>query len=53
MTQTAPVNLFDLDRDALTRFLVEQGEKPFKAKQIMQWLYQRNVRDLELMTDVS
>jgi len=47
------VNLFDLDRDALTRFLVEQGEKPFRAKQIMQWLYQRNVRDLDLMTDVS
>jgi len=47
------VNLFDLDRDALTRFLVEQGEKPFRAKQIMQWLYQRNVRDFDAMTDVS
>lgn len=53
MSKSPLVNLFDLDRDALTRFLVEQGEKPFKAKQIMQWLYQRNVRDLELMTDVS
>ncbi len=53
MSKSPLVNLFDLDREALTRFLVEQGEKPFKAKQIMQWLYQRNVRDLELMTDVS
>lgn len=53
MSKSPLVNLFDLDRDALTRFLVEQGEKPFKAKQIMQWLYQRNVRDLDLMTDVS
>ena len=53
MSKNPLVNLFDLDRDALTRFLVEQGEKPFRAKQIMQWLYQRNVRDLDLMTDVS
>ncbi|MFT4726968.1 MAG: 23S rRNA (adenine2503-C2)-methyltransferase [Granulosicoccus sp.] len=53
MTQTAPVNLFDLDRDALVSFLVEQGEKPFRAKQVMKWLYQRNVRDINAMTDVS
>jgi 23S rRNA (adenine2503-C2)-methyltransferase len=53
VTQTAPVNLFDLDRDALVSFLVERGEKPFRAKQIMKWLYQRNVRDINAMTDVS
>lgn len=53
VTQTAPVNLFDLDRDALTSFLVEQGEKPFRAKQIMKWLYLHNVRDINAMTDVS
>jgi 23S rRNA (adenine2503-C2)-methyltransferase len=53
VTQTAPVNLFDLDRDALVSFLVEQGEKPFRAKQVMKWLYQRNVRDINAMTDVS
>ncbi|MFT5895579.1 MAG: 23S rRNA (adenine2503-C2)-methyltransferase, partial [bacterium] len=34
-------------------FLVEQGEKPFRAKQVMKWLYQRNVRDINAMTDVS
>lgn len=53
MNDTSLVNLFDLDREALTRFLGEQGEKPFRARQIMQWLYQRNVRDLDAMTDVS
>ncbi len=53
MSQTSAINLFDLDRDALVAFLVEQGEKPFRAKQIMKWLYQRNVRDLNAMTDVS
>jgi len=53
MTNTATVNLFDLDRDAFTQFMVEQGEKPFRAKQILKWLYQHNVRDINAMTDVS
>jgi len=53
VSDTAPVNLFDLDRDALVSFLVGLGEKPFRAKQIMQWLYQRNVRDINEMTDIS
>lgn len=47
------INLFDLDRDAFTEFMVEQGEKPFRAKQILKWLYQHNVRDIDAMTDVS
>lgn len=53
MSHTASVNLFDLDRDAFTRFMVEQGEKPFRAKQILKWLYQHNIRDIDAMTDVS
>ncbi len=53
VSTTSAINLFDLDRDALVSFLVEQGEKPFRAKQIMKWLYQRNVRDVNAMTDVS
>ncbi len=53
MTQTAPVNLFDLDHQALVAFLVSQGEKPFRAKQILKWLYQHNVRDINAMTDIS
>ena len=53
VSQPALVNLFDLDRDAFVSFLVGLGEKPFKAKQIMKWLYQRNVRDINAMTDVS
>ncbi len=53
MTSTTPVNLFDMDRDALSRFMAEQGEKPFRAKQILKWLYQHNVRNIDAMTDVS
>ena len=47
------VNLFDLDREGFVEFMTSLGEKPFRARQIMQWLYQRNVRDIESMTDVS
>ena len=48
-----PVNLFDLDRDALVAYLVSLGEKPFRARQVMKWLHQRRVRDVSLMSDVS
>ncbi|NND90464.1 MAG: 23S rRNA (adenine(2503)-C(2))-methyltransferase RlmN [Granulosicoccus sp.] len=53
MTNTALVNLFDMDRLALTEFLVSEGEKPFRARQILKWLYQHNVRDFSEMTDIS
>lgn len=53
MSESAPVNLFDLDRQALADFLVSEGEKPFRARQIMKWLYHHNVRDIDAMTDVS
>lgn len=53
MESSAQVNLFDLDREALARFLESKGEKPFRAKQIMKWLYERNVRDINQMTDIS
>ena len=53
MNNNQPINLFDLDRTAFTHLMVEMGEKPFRARQILKWLYQHNVRDLEAMTDVS
>ena len=53
MNNNQPINLFDLDRTAFTNLMVEMGEKPFRARQILKWLYQHNVRDLEAMTDVS
>ena len=47
------VNLFDLDYEALCEFFVALGEKPYRARQLMRWVYQRNVRDFEQMTDMS
>lgn len=47
------VNLLDFDAEGLARFFAEQGEKAFRARQVMQWIHQRGVTDFERMTDVA
>lgn len=37
----------------LTRWMEEHGEKPFRARQVFQWLYQRRARGFEEMTDIA
>lgn len=46
-------NLFSLDRKALEQFVVTLGEKPYRARQLMQWIYGRRVIDFNKMTDLS
>ena len=53
MTTQDKTNLFDLDRAALERFFVSVDEKPFRAKQVMQWIHQRGETDFAKMTDLS
>ena len=54
MTATADkINLLGMSQDMLERFFVERDEKPFRARQLMQWIYQRGVIDFEEMTDLS
>lgn len=50
---TSKQNLLGLDRQALEAFFVGLGEKPFRARQLMQWVYQRGVADFDLMTDLG
>jgi 23S rRNA (adenine2503-C2)-methyltransferase len=47
------VNLFGLDRERLRSAFAELGEKPFRADQVMQWIYRRGVDDFEAMTNLS
>lgn len=42
-----------LDRQGLEAFFVSLGEKPFRARQLLQWIHQRGVTDFEGMTDLS
>lgn len=47
------VNLLDFDSAALTDWFVQQGEKPFRAKQVLRWVHRFGVTDFEQMTDVA
>ena len=49
----ARTNLLGLDRPALEAWFAAQGEKPFRARQLMQWVYQRSERDFAAMTDIA
>jgi 23S rRNA (adenine2503-C2)-methyltransferase len=46
-------NLIGLDREGLERFFANLGEKPFRARQLLQWIHQRGVTDFAQMTDLS
>lgn len=47
------VNLLGLPPGELEQFFVALDEKPFRARQVMQWIYQRGVADFAGMTDLS
>ena len=49
----ARTNLLGMSQDMLEQFFAALGEKPFRARQVMQWIYQRNVTDFAAMTDLS
>jgi 23S rRNA (adenine2503-C2)-methyltransferase len=46
-------NLLGLTLPQLTEWVAAQGEKPFRAKQLFQWIHQRGVADFEAMTDLA
>ena len=46
-------NLLDLDPAALTAWFAEQGEKPFRAKQVLRWIHRSGVADFDAMTDIA
>jgi 23S rRNA (adenine2503-C2)-methyltransferase len=50
---TRPVNLLDFDRPALEKYFEELGEKPFRARQILQWMHQQGVDSFDGMTNLS
>jgi len=46
-------NLLGMSRDQMEAFFLEQGEKAFRAVQVMKWIHQRGVTDFQSMTDIS
>lgn len=53
MENKAKKNIRDLSATALTEFFTQNGEKPFRAKQVNEWLWQKGVRSFDEMTNLS
>ncbi len=54
MTATVgKINLLDLDRCGLEEFFIALGEKPFRATQVMKWIYHEQVIDFAAMSNLS
>jgi 23S rRNA (adenine2503-C2)-methyltransferase len=52
-TASEKTNLLDLDREGLRAFFAQLGEKPYRADQVMKWIYHRLEDDFETMTDLG
>jgi len=51
--QSSLCNLLDLNRKAMQAFFSELGEKPYRAQQLMQWIHQRGLKDVDAMSNLS
>ena len=47
------VNLLVFAGESLTAWFAEQGEKPFRAKQVLRWMHRSGVADFDAMTDIA
>jgi 23S rRNA (adenine2503-C2)-methyltransferase len=50
---TERTNLLGLARPALASYLADLGGKPFRARQLMNWVYKRGESRIEHMTDLA
>ncbi len=46
-------NLLGLTKAGMEAFVLGMGEKPFRARQLMKWIYRRAVGDVDEMTDLG
>ena len=47
------INLIGLTGESLTQWFEVLGQRPFRARQLMHWIYQRRVLEFDAMTDLS
>jgi 23S rRNA (adenine2503-C2)-methyltransferase len=47
------VNLLNLDHQGMREYFASIGEKPFRADQMMKWIYHFGYSDFELMTNLN
>jgi len=53
MNSPAETNLLGLPRPELEAFVAQLGSKPFRARQLMNWMYKRGEGSFESMTDLA
>jgi 23S rRNA (adenine2503-C2)-methyltransferase len=46
-------NLLNFDAQALTAYFTEMGEKPFRARQLMRWIYREGESDFAAMSNIA
>jgi 23S rRNA (adenine2503-C2)-methyltransferase len=50
---TERTNLLGLPRPALEAFVAQLGSRPFRARQLMNWIYKRGIGEFAEMTDLG
>jgi len=50
---TQRINLLGLPREELTAFVAQLGSQPFRARQLMNWMYKRGSGSFAEMTDLA
>jgi 23S rRNA (adenine2503-C2)-methyltransferase len=48
-----PANLLDFDAEGLIAWFAQQGEKPFRARQVLRWIHHFGESDFNAMTDIA
>lgn len=46
-------NLLELNLRELTKYIASHGHKPYRAKQLLKWIYQTGQQDFNQMTDLA
>ncbi|MDP4537700.1 bifunctional tRNA (adenosine(37)-C2)-methyltransferase TrmG/ribosomal RNA large subunit methyltransferase RlmN [Alkalimonas collagenimarina] len=52
-TSAEKINLLNFTRPQMKAFFAEMGEKPFRADQVMKWIYHYCVDDFDQMTNIN
>ena len=47
------VSIYDYSISDLENYFANMGLKPYKAKQLFKWLYEKRVHDFDEMSDIS
>ena len=47
------VNLLGMSLDDMEKFFLSLGEKPYRARQVFQWIHQKGISNFNEMSNLS